>query len=63
MRDDEDQRATRRECRLCGAELAWLGRLGRLLWLRCRDCGMDFSTRAEPEAEAGEDPAAKRGAK
>lgn len=29
-------------CPLCGSEvLTLLGQLGRLLWLRCRDCGID----------------------
>jgi hypothetical protein len=35
-------------CPLCGSEcLVLLGRLGRLLWLRCRDCGIDLSRTTE----------------
>lgn len=34
-------------CELCGGELGLLGTLGRLVWLVCRDCGMQFSRKAE----------------
>ncbi len=30
-------------CPLCPGQGSLLGRLGRLRWFRCRDCGMDFS--------------------
>jgi len=29
------------ECPVCGGLLVYLGRLGRLNWLRCRNCGID----------------------
>ncbi len=35
------------ECPTCGGLLTLLGRLGSLLWLRCRQCGMDCSISAE----------------
>lgn len=35
-------------CPACGSEvLVLLGQLGRLLWLRCRDCGIDVSQPAD----------------
>ena len=34
-------------CSKCGGQLCWLGTLGNMLWLRCRDCGMDFSVTEE----------------
>jgi hypothetical protein len=36
-------------CELCGGLLKFLGRLGRLDWFRCEDCGMDFSAAASDE--------------
>ena len=33
-------------CGICGGPLVRLGVLGRLLWLRCRDCGFEFSQEA-----------------
>lgn len=30
------------KCPLCGGLLVLLGKLGRLVWFRCRDCGMEF---------------------
>ena len=30
-------------CKLCGGQLLYLGELGKLLWLICRNCGMHFS--------------------
>ena len=38
--DDSDS------CVLCGGILVYLGTLGRLLWLRCRDCGMEQNQEA-----------------
>lgn len=35
-------------CRICTGTLAVLGRLGRLLHLRCRDCGLTFSRQEPP---------------
>lgn len=37
-----------RICEICGGELGELGRLGKLLWLVCRNCGMQFSVNDEP---------------
>jgi hypothetical protein len=34
-----------KRCQLCNGPLALLGQLGALLWLRCIDCGMEFSKR------------------
>ena len=35
-------------CPACGSEvLVLLGQLGRLLWLRCRDCGIDCNLPAD----------------
>ena len=34
-------------CEICGGTLCWLGRLGRLCWFVCRDCGMQCSRSAE----------------
>lgn len=31
-------------CAVCGGDLTLLGKMGRLVWFRCRDCGMDQST-------------------
>lgn len=30
-------------CSICGGQLAMLGKLGAKLWLRCMDCGMEWS--------------------
>ena len=35
-------------CRVCRGPLTLLGRLGRLLHLRCRDCGLSFTRREPP---------------
>jgi hypothetical protein len=35
-------------CNLCDGPLVELGTLGILTWYRCRNCGMEFSARAEP---------------
>lgn len=32
------------KCPHCNGEPTLLGRLGQLLWFRCRYCGTDFST-------------------
>lgn len=37
------------ECPVCGGELTVLGILGRLLWCRCRNCGMECNLPAEEE--------------
>lgn len=39
-------------CPICEGPGTLLGRLGRLVWWRCRDCGMEFSTR-RPREEGG----------
>lgn len=31
------------DCSMCGGTLAYLGSLGKLLWLRCINCGMECS--------------------
>lgn len=36
-------------CTLCGGPLVILGQLGRLMWYRCRDCGMDQNHPADGE--------------
>lgn len=42
-------------CYVCGGDLALLGTLGRLTWLRCIQCGIEQSTTLpvgnEPEEE------------
>lgn len=38
-------------CTCCGGPLMLLGTLGRLTWLRCRDCGVDQSTTETIEEE------------
>ena len=30
-------------CSFCGGPLVLLGRLGRLIWTRCRNCGAEHS--------------------
>lgn len=30
-------------CSICGGFLELLGKLGKLYWFRCRNCGMEFS--------------------
>jgi hypothetical protein len=35
------------ECSACGGSLVLLGRLGRLEWSRCRDCGLEQAVRLE----------------
>jgi tRNA(Ile2) C34 agmatinyltransferase TiaS len=34
-------------CRVCGGELYVLGALGKRMWFRCQNCGMEFSSRQE----------------
>jgi hypothetical protein len=34
-------------CGTCGGEGVYLGQLGRLMWFRCRACGLDFSQAEE----------------
>ena len=36
-------------CVACDGPGVLLGRLGRLVWWTCRDCGLQFSTAAEVE--------------
>lgn len=38
-------------CPGCGGALYLLGRLARLWWYRCRDCGWEFSTETAPPEE------------
>lgn len=41
------------ECPACGGQVPTeLGALGRLLHLRCRDCGMDCSVDMKPRSDA-----------
>jgi tRNA(Ile2) C34 agmatinyltransferase TiaS len=35
-------------CPVCGGEAGELGSLGRLIWFRCRCCGMEFNR--DPQA-------------
>lgn len=37
-------------CPLCEGEGLLLGTLGHLVWLRCRDCGIDFNVTREAVA-------------
>ena len=46
------------ECPQCGGPGTYLGTLGQLHWLRCRDCGMDFE-RHEAEVAADQDDDAR----
>lgn len=39
-------------CPACPGRGMVLGKLGRLRWYRCRDCGIDFSRRAPPARRA-----------
>lgn len=41
-------------CPMCNGPAYAMGMLGRLLWLRCRDCGWEFNQKAE-EADDGEE--------
>jgi tRNA(Ile2) C34 agmatinyltransferase TiaS len=47
---DSTEEVIKPMCHLCGGPLNLLGQLGRLIWLRCRNCGMEFSTESEEEA-------------
>ncbi len=38
------------KCSLCGGDLGLLGKLGRLLWYKCRHCGMLFSRKSKSKA-------------
>jgi uncharacterized protein (DUF983 family) len=42
------------QCPMCNGEGRVLGNLGRLLWLRCEDCGSEFSTDDESEGDEGD---------
>lgn len=35
-----------KQCKLCGGQLALLGKLGNLTWIRCIDCGAEFNTKS-----------------
>jgi hypothetical protein len=37
------------QCGICGGPLGELGVLGNLRWLQCRNCGMQWSSPADPE--------------
>lgn len=43
------------DCRLCGGPLVALGQAGRLLWVRCQNCGMQYSKTVEPCNEEDDD--------
>lgn len=43
-------------CDLCDGPLVPIGALGRLLHLRCRNCGMEFSRAIEPDTDHRECP-------
>jgi hypothetical protein len=36
-----------RICKVCGGPLMFLGKLGKRLWFRCRNCGLEFSVEEE----------------
>ena len=38
------------QCPICGGEGVLLGRLGLLLWYRCRDCGIPYYKQAETDS-------------
>lgn len=38
---DDAEPAAVIDCPVCGGPAPYLGRLGRLAWYRCRDCGME----------------------
>ena len=40
------------QCSLCGGSLAFLGQLGRLLWFRCINCGLDQCCQQQIEEES-----------
>lgn len=44
---DDDEGLEPPPCPRCGGPGEFLGQLGRLVWLRCRDCGTDFADRKE----------------
>lgn len=37
-------------CAICGGIATYLGTLGCLAWLRCRDCGAEWSVSADDDA-------------
>jgi uncharacterized Zn finger protein (UPF0148 family) len=39
---------TKRQCRFCGGPLYKLGKMGNLMHLRCRNCGMDCNREERP---------------
>lgn len=45
-------------CGMCGGQATPLGTLGTLSHYRCRNCGMDFSQKAENQAQSA--PAARK---
>jgi hypothetical protein len=46
---DEEELQPTLECPTCYGEAECLGGLGRLIWFRCRFCGMEFFIDAEQE--------------
>ena len=38
-------------CKICGGALGFLGKLGNLTWVRCQDCGAEFSIELIEEEE------------
>ena len=45
MADDDDGQDFDREsgCPMCGESNPPMGNLGRLIWYRCQNCGMDYN--------------------
>lgn len=44
------------DCPICGAgSPTLLGQLGRFVWFRCRDCGMEYYDKAETPEKEGTD--------
>lgn len=48
-------------CPLCGGPPMILGALGNLLWMRCRDCGIDFNRKQRPRRKRVRKPEAEDG--
>jgi len=44
-------------CPVCPGHGMPLGQLGRLLWYRCRDCGIDFNRRKKSSSSTHRRPA------
>lgn len=51
MDDNNDPDDVGDICQVCGGPLYPLGTLGQLTWKRCRNCGMEYSTPADTDAD------------